>query len=43
MANESIFCVNFFNWLEIEKYAFSFAIHPHLDHGDFGLKNGGMS
>ena len=27
MANMSIFCGNFFNWLEIEKYAFSFDIY----------------
>ncbi len=26
-----IFCGNFFNWLEIERFAFSFDIHPLLD------------
>ena len=30
MANVSIFCGNFFNWLEIEKSAF-FDIHQLLD------------
>ncbi len=31
MAKVSIyFCGNFFNWLEIEKDAFSFDIHPLL-------------
>ncbi len=36
MANVSIFCNNFFNWLEIEKYAFSFDIHPLLDQSTCG-------
>ncbi len=36
MANVSIFCGNFFNWLEIEKYAFSFDIHPLLDQSTCG-------
>ncbi len=36
MANVSIFYGNFFNWLEIEKYAFSFDIHPLLDQSTCG-------
>ena len=36
MANVSIFCGNFFNRLEIEKYAFSFDIHTLLDQSTCG-------